>query len=121
MFDVRRRDLVALLGATAAAWPLGARAQQPSRERPLIGFLLSPSSKVAGQRFYSGFPFGMRELGYVENRDYVIEARYADGDLSQLPMLAEELVRLKTPLIVAAHCPLPGRQNRQQIVSRSSE
>ena len=97
---LRRREFIFTLGGAVAAWPRAARAQQASRERLLIG-LLSPSSKAAGQRFYSGLPFGMRELGYVENRDYVIEARYADGDLGQLPMLAEDLVRLKPHVIVA--------------------
>ena len=111
-----RREFITLLGgAAAAAWPLAARAQQAARERPLIGFL-SPSSKAAGQRFYSGFPAGMRELGYVENRDYVIEARYADGDLGQLPMLAEELVKLKPQVIVAGT--LPAALSAKQATDR---
>ena len=44
----------------------------------------------------------MRELGYLESRDYVFEDRYADGDVSRLPLLAEELVKLKPDVIVAA-------------------
>jgi putative ABC transport system substrate-binding protein len=44
----------------------------------------------------------MRELGYLEGRDYGVEDRYADGDVSRLPVLAEELVRLKPDVIVAA-------------------
>jgi hypothetical protein len=47
----------------------------------------------------------MRELGYLEGRDYGVEGRYADGDASRLPLLAEELVRLKPDVIVAATTP----------------
>jgi hypothetical protein len=43
-----------------------------------------------GARYYSGFAIGMRELGYVEGRDYGFEDRYADGDASRLPSLVEE-------------------------------
>jgi hypothetical protein len=45
----------------------------------------------------------MRELGYLEGRDYGLEDRYADGDRSRLPLLAEELVRLKPDVIVGCH------------------
>ena len=47
----------------------------------------------------------MRELGYLEARDYTLEARYADGDVSRLPLLARELVRLEPSLIVAGAAP----------------
>jgi putative tryptophan/tyrosine transport system substrate-binding protein len=82
-----------LLGGAAAAWPRNGLAQSPLK-RPLIGFL-GAGSKAASARYYSGFPLGMRELGYLEGRDYGFEDRYADGDASRLPLLAEELVRLK--------------------------
>jgi putative ABC transport system substrate-binding protein len=100
MFDIRRRDVIALLVCAAAALPLGAAAQTPFK-RPLIGFL-TPALK---ERFHDGFPQGMRELGYLEARDYTLEARYAGGDVSRLSLLAEELVRLKPSLIVAGGAP----------------
>ena len=103
MFGMRRRDFVALLGGVAMAWPLGTWAQTPSK-RPLIGFL-APASKASSERFHDGFPQGMRELGYLEARDYTLEARYADGDVSRLPLLAKELVRLEPSLIVAGAAP----------------
>ena len=103
MFGMRRRDFVALLGGVATAWPLGTWAQTPSK-RPLIGFL-APASKATSERFHDGFPQGMRELGYLEARDYTLEARYADGDVSRLPLLAKELVRLEPSLIVAGAAP----------------
>jgi putative ABC transport system substrate-binding protein len=77
-------------------------AQTPPR-RALIGFL-GGGSKAQGGRYYSGFPQGMREFGYLEGRDYVFEERYADGDLSgRLQRLAEELVRLKPDIIVVSN------------------
>jgi putative ABC transport system substrate-binding protein len=98
-----RREFITLLGGAAAAWPGNVLAQSPLK-RPLIGLLLA-SSRAAGARYYSGFPLGMRELGYLEGRDYRVEDRYGDGDASRLPLLAEELVRLKPDVIVAATTP----------------
>src|SRR5262245_37249817 len=100
---MRRREFITLLGGAAAAWPCDGLTQSPPK-RPLIGFL-NPSSKAAGARFYTGFPLGMQELGYLEGRDYRVEDRYADGDASRLPMLAEELVRLKPDVILAPTTP----------------
>jgi ABC-type uncharacterized transport system substrate-binding protein len=100
---MRRREFITLLGGAAVAWPCNGLAQSPPK-RPLIGFL-GAGSKAAGTRYYGGFPLGMREIGYLEGRDYGIEDRYADGDVSRLPLLAEELVRLKPDVIVAATTP----------------
>jgi putative tryptophan/tyrosine transport system substrate-binding protein len=103
-FDLlKRRDFITLLGGAAAALPSNGLAQSPPK-RPLIGLLLS-SSKAVGARYYSGFPLGMRELGYLEGRDYGLEDRYADGDGSRIPLLVEELVKLKPDVIVAATTP----------------
>src|SRR5262249_35366766 len=100
---MKRRAFISLLGGGVVAWARNGFAQSPPK-RPLIGFLAA-SSKAAGERFYSGFPLGMRELGYLEGRDYGVEGRYADGDVSRLPLLAEELVRLKPDVILAATTP----------------
>jgi putative ABC transport system substrate-binding protein len=97
---IGRRELLAALGGAAVAWPCNGLAQSPLK-RPLIS-LLAASSKAAGARFYSGFPLGMQELGYLEGRDYGVEDRYADGDSLRLPLLAEELVRINPDVIVAS-------------------
>ena len=89
---LRRREFITLLGGATVASPLRASAQTPPKQ-PLIGFL-SPASKATSIRFHDGFPQGMRELGYLEGRDYALETRYADGDITRLPLLAKELVRL---------------------------
>jgi hypothetical protein len=65
---LKRREFITLLGGAAAAWPSHGLAQSPPK-RPLIGLLFS-SSKAEGARYYSGFPLGMRELGYSEGRHY---------------------------------------------------
>jgi putative ABC transport system substrate-binding protein len=65
---LKRREFITLLGGAAAAWPSHGLAQSPPK-RPLIGLLFS-SSKAEGARYYSGFPLGMRELGYLEGRHY---------------------------------------------------
>jgi putative tryptophan/tyrosine transport system substrate-binding protein len=98
---MKRRQFITLLGGAAATWPLAARAQQP--RIPVIGYL-TPGSKEAN-KFFDGFPLGMRERGYLEGRDYVLESRYADGDLARLPLLAQELVRLQPDVIMAGTNP----------------
>src|ERR1700730_3004035 len=86
---IGRRQFISALGGAAVAWPLAARAQQ-SAKLPTIAFLVV-GSKGAGAPYYSGFPQGMRELGYVEGRDYTFTDRYAEGDEARLPLLAKEL------------------------------
>jgi putative ABC transport system substrate-binding protein len=95
---IKRRDFITLLGG-AAAWPLAARPQQA--KRPTVGFL-GAGSKAANRQFYDSLPQGLRELGYIEGRDYAFADRYADGDLTRLRALAQELVRLVPDVIVAA-------------------
>jgi putative ABC transport system substrate-binding protein len=97
---VKRRELLTLLSA-AAAWPLEARAQQSMPiKRPLIGFL-GTSAKAVGGRYFEGLSQGLNEFGYVAGRDYDFEDRYAQSDLTRLPGLAEELVRLNPNVLVA--------------------
>jgi putative tryptophan/tyrosine transport system substrate-binding protein len=115
---MRRREFLTLLGGAVAASPLNGLAQTPPKP-PLIGFLMQ-NSTAASEASRSGFAQGMRELGYLENRDYVLEERYAGGDRSRLPPLAEELVRLKPELMVVGGLPAPWRQRRQRPASRLS-
>jgi putative ABC transport system substrate-binding protein len=96
---MRRREFIAALGG-AAAMPLAARAQQ-SGPVPRIGYL-SPVDRVAG--FFArdqAFQHGLKELGYVEGTNIVVEYRFADGNFDRLPALAKELIHLKVDVIVA--------------------
>src|ERR1700738_1420948 len=100
---MNRRELITLLGGTiAAAWPLMARAQKKGSPW-LIGFL-SPRS-VSDANFIDDFRLGMHDLGYNEGKDFVIEARYGNGEYRRLPSLAQELVQLNVDVIVAVASP----------------
>jgi putative tryptophan/tyrosine transport system substrate-binding protein len=92
---MRRREFIAGLGG-AAAWPLAARAQQ--RPLPVIG-LLSPS-RPFGILGMDAFLEGLKEGGYVDGRNAVIEDRWAEGRNDLLPMLAADLVRKQARVIV---------------------
>jgi putative ABC transport system substrate-binding protein len=96
---VKRREVITLLGGAAAALPSFVALAQVPTKRAVIGLLLA-GSKTATQQRRSGFPVGMQELGYVQGRDYVLEDQYADGDLTRLPSLVQEMVRLKPDVIV---------------------
>src|SRR5262249_54067765 len=110
---MRRRDFLALAGANAmAAFPRVTFAQQaPARTRlasgppALIGALIG-SAKAQGD-IDSLRPFinGLTALGYVEGRDFKVEARYAEGDATRYPALAKELVALAPDLILASAAP----------------
>jgi putative tryptophan/tyrosine transport system substrate-binding protein len=97
---VGRRKLLGALG-TAIAWPLSARAQVAAKKRALIGWLSGSASKVAGL-FADDFVDGMRDLGYIDGRDFDLAPRYAEGFGDRLPALAQEIVDLKPDVIVAA-------------------
>ena len=77
-----------------------AEAQQPKKV-PRIGYLTATSPSAIAARI-EAFRQGLRELGYVEGKNIVIEWRYAEGKLDRLPALAAELVRLKVDVIVTA-------------------
>jgi putative ABC transport system substrate-binding protein len=96
-FDqVRRREFITLLGG-AAAWPLAARAQQV-RRIARIGVLLFGTPADPN---LPAFLRGLRDLGYIEGQNIVIEYRYAEGKPDRLPTLAGELVAINPDLIFA--------------------
>jgi ABC-type uncharacterized transport system substrate-binding protein len=85
----------------------GAVTAQPEQHVPRIGFL-SGGTPVANAARVAAFRQGLRELGYVEGHNLVMEWRYAEGQLERLPALAAELVRLEVDVIVTA-APGPTR------------
>jgi putative ABC transport system substrate-binding protein len=97
---MRRREFITLFGG-AAAWPYVAAAQS-AKKRPVVGMLLQGTpAQFKGMRLRQSFLDGMRELGYIERRDFDILARVAEttGDL---PRLAKELVQLNPDVILAS-------------------
>src|ERR1700732_407112 len=95
---MRRREFIAGLGS-AAAWPVGARAQQQSM--PVIGYLGTQSADVDYKNVTVPFLQGLKEAGYVEGQNVAIEYHWAEGRYDRLPAMATELVARKVALIVA--------------------
>jgi putative ABC transport system substrate-binding protein len=94
--NVRRREVITLLGGAAAAWPLVARAQ---RAMPVIGLLRS-SSSVASPHLVTGLLQGLKEAGFVDGQDCAIEYRWGDNQLDRLPALVADLLRRPVAVIV---------------------
>jgi putative ABC transport system substrate-binding protein len=102
---VKRREFITLLGGAAAAWPLAARAQQGAKV-PRIGYLVTGSLESPEARpMIEAFRQGLRERGYVEGQNIVIEYRSADGKIEHFQLLANELAGLKLDLILAPNTP----------------
>jgi putative tryptophan/tyrosine transport system substrate-binding protein len=88
---MKRREFITLLGG-AAAWPLAARAQQPSAKIPRIGI-------IDGSPLWDLFRQGLRDLGYIEGRNISFEYRVADGKPDRLAATATELAHLPVNVI----------------------
>jgi putative ABC transport system substrate-binding protein len=97
---MKRKIIAVALSAMLLALSYSASAQQPTKI-PRIGFLVAVSPSAAAARI-EAFRRGLRELGYVEAKNIVLESRYAEEKLDRLPALAAELVRLKVDIIVTA-------------------
>jgi len=94
-----KKVICVALGALLLAFGFSAEAQQPKKV-PLIGFLGATSLSTISDRV-EAFRQGLRELGYVEGKNIVVEYRWAEGKIERLPDLATELVRLKVDVIVS--------------------
>jgi putative tryptophan/tyrosine transport system substrate-binding protein len=94
---MRRREFIALLGGTAAAWPLAARSEQPAM--PVIGFMSGRAAEDSAH-LVSAFRQGLAETGFVEGQTVTIEFRWANGDYDRLPALAADLVSRKVAVLV---------------------
>jgi putative ABC transport system substrate-binding protein len=103
---MRRREFIALVGGTAASamWPRVGSAQSSSAKIPRVGFLGLPSADGLPKRT-EAFRTGLRDLGYHEGSDLIVEYRWADSDYSRLPALLAELIGLRVDLIVTHGTP----------------
>src|SRR5512139_1023296 len=95
---MRRREFIAVLGG-AAAWPLTARAQQPTK--PVLGYL-SANSADASPQFTAAFLEGLSAAGFVDGKNVTIEYRWADARLERVPALTLDLIRRRVDVLFAS-------------------
>jgi putative tryptophan/tyrosine transport system substrate-binding protein len=99
----RRRAFITLLGGAAVAWPLAARAQQAAK-LPTIGFLGTTTPLLESQRV-AAFVQRLRELGWIEGRNFALDYRWAEGRAGRLAEIAAEFVRRKVDVILTVGTP----------------
>lgn len=95
----KRREFITLLGCSTAVWPFAALAQRPPKAGR-IGYLGHTHASLAAP-YSDAFRAGLRDLGYVEGKDFIIDFRFAGGSIERLHDLAAELVRLDVDVILA--------------------
>ena len=102
---MKRREFISLLGGAAASWPpLAANAQQSAGKIFRIGFVNGSTAESARDRLVA-FRAGLRDLGYQEGQNIIIESRWADDHYERLPALFSEIVRLNVDVIVTGGTP----------------
>jgi putative ABC transport system substrate-binding protein len=99
---MRRREFIILLGGAAAAWPLEVRSQRSTV--PRVGYVF-PFAQAASQELWQACRQGLRELGYNEEQNVILEPRWAEEQYERLPTLVSDLLRLNVDAIVTAATP----------------
>jgi len=98
---MRRWDFITLVGGTAAAWPLNARAQQPKRMRRIAVLMNLPESDLDAQRRLAAFRDALEKLGWAEGRNATIEVRWTVADVASVQSAVSELLGLGPEVILA--------------------
>jgi ABC-type uncharacterized transport system substrate-binding protein len=109
---MKRRELIAGLGATAA-WPLAARAQQSGRVRRIGVLMALDENDSASKPFLSAFMKGLGELGWTDGGNVRMEIRWAASNVDRMRMLAKELVDLRPDVILADTTPVTAAVHRE--------
>jgi putative ABC transport system substrate-binding protein len=93
---MRRRELISLIGATTAAWPLTARAQQATM--PVVGFINAGTANASTRRI-AAFRKGLSEAGYTEGQNVIVEDHWLEGHYDRLPAVVTDLVQRRVAVI----------------------
>jgi putative tryptophan/tyrosine transport system substrate-binding protein len=99
---MRRREFIKVIAASAAAWPIAARAQQTPI--PVVGFINAASAQKYTRQL-AAFLKGLGESGYVDGRNVAVEYRWAEGQNDRLPAMAADLVHRQVAVIAATSTP----------------
>jgi putative ABC transport system substrate-binding protein len=102
--NLERRDFITLLGGTAVAWPLAARAQQAERLRR-VGMFIGGSQATLSEARISAFQRELERLGWIAGRNLAIEVRWGEAQLKRQAEIAAELVQLKVDVITTSATP----------------
>jgi ABC-type uncharacterized transport system substrate-binding protein len=102
---VRRREFITLLSGAAAAWSLGARAQHPTM--PVIGFINAASARGSSDDA-AAFGQGLKESGYAEGQNVLIEYHWLEGRYDDLPAVLAGLVRRQVSVIATPGSTVAG-------------
>jgi putative ABC transport system substrate-binding protein len=94
---MRRREFIKAIVSSAAGWPFAAQAQQPAK--PVVGLLRS-SPAAPFNDLVVALREGLKETGFVDGNNVVIEQRWADNKIDKLPALAADLVRHNAAVII---------------------
>jgi putative ABC transport system substrate-binding protein len=111
---MKRRDFITLLGGAAAAWPLAARAQQPTK-LPTIGFL-GTTTPSAWSQWVAAFVQRLRDFGWIEGRTIAVEYRWGEGRDERFVEIAAELVQLKVDVIVTSGTALLAAKQATSVI-----
>ena len=111
---MRRSECITILGGAAATWPLAASAQQDGK-LPITGYLGS-STPLAEATRTTALLQRLRELGWVEGRNFAIEYRWAEGRTERFAEIAAEVVRLKVDVIVTAGTAVPALKQATSVI-----
>jgi putative ABC transport system substrate-binding protein len=105
MLGIKRREFITLLGGTAAAWPLVARAQQGDRVRRIGVLMPRDENDPAEKLLLSKFTQALAALGWTDGRNVRLEVRWGGGDINRIRALAQGLVGLQPDIILASTTP----------------
>ena len=104
---MNRREFIAVLASTMAAWPLGARAQRADKVFRVGSVYIAEPATVRGYGYEQAFVSALHELGYVAGQNIVYETRYAAGDPTRLPALVDELILLNPDVLATGEPIVP--------------